>query len=570
MTSSNPKPSGLVKGPGATAHSFTFVSPDTRNVLKIGEFITYQIHAEGEYRKVLARVIERRLLRQYPSSFLANPEVSPVSVASLVGYEQDKAELFELTAEVVGYFDSATHSFINPRISPRAGSTVYLAEDEYLSHVLSRSQLGEIGSAEVGWLLSRERGSVPIAVDMSAICSTHLAIIASTGAGKSYLASVLLEEMLKPNNRAAVLVIDPHAEYKTLDHIRAHDQFRDVNYQAEVKIFQPGKVKVRVGSLSLADLSYLLPDLTERMEYVLRLAFQRAQRRSRQERGGDPERWTLQHLRQALAEIGGSKDPENSIVSTDDDDGEGKYKDTTDAVLWRLNSALAQNLIFDDESQTGLRDLIHPGQCTVLQLNEVDARQQQVMIATLLRRLYTARVQTTKELVGNEDALYLPYPVFVLIEEAHHFTPANANVASTGILKQILAEGRKFGVGVGLISQRPGKLDGDVLSQCNTQFLMRIVNPVDQARVRESVESVGQDLLNELPALTKGQAIVAGNAVNTPVLCHIRPRITPHGAEDISAPKEWMHYFDPVEQERRDREQARPEVSAPKSLKWKK
>ena len=83
------------------------------------------------------------------------------------------------------------------------------------------------------------------------------------------------------------------------------------------------------------------------------------------------------------------------------------------------------------------------------------------------------------------------------------------------VLKTILSEGRKFGVAVGLISQRPGKLDADVLSQCMTQFILRIVNPVDQARVAESVESVGRDLLKELPALSKGQAIVAGTAVNT-------------------------------------------------------
>ena len=71
-------------------------------------------------------------------------------------------------------------------------------------------------------------------------------------------------------------------------------------------------------------------------------------------------------------------------------------------------------------------------------------------------------------------------------------------------MKTILSEGRKFGVAVGLISQRPGKLDADVLSQCMTQFILRIVNPVDQARVAESVESVGRDLLQELPALSKG------------------------------------------------------------------
>jgi DNA helicase HerA-like ATPase len=95
----------------------------------------------------------------------------------------------------------------------------------------------------------------------------------------------------------------------------------------------------------------------------------------------------------------------------------------------------------------------------------------------------------------------------------HNLAPASADLVSSQVLKTILSEGRKFGVAVGLISQRPGKLDADVLSQCMTQFILRIVNPVDQARVAESVESVGCDLLKELPALSKGQAIIAADRV---------------------------------------------------------
>jgi DNA helicase HerA-like ATPase len=175
-------------------------------------------------------------------------------------------------------------------------------------------------------------------------------------------------------------------------------------------------------------------------------------------------------------------------------------------------------------------------------------------LATLLRRLLQARTQTEKRLAVEGDEEYLPYPAFVLIEEAHNFAPASADLVSSQILKTILSEGRKFGVAVGLISQRPGRLDADVLSQCMTQFILRIVNPVDQARVAESVESVGRDLLKELPALSKGQSIIAGAAVNTPVLCRVRQRITEHGAEDVDAPARWREWFagDRVGQRERD------------------
>jgi len=168
---------------------------------------------------------------------------------------------------------------------------------------------------------------------------------------------------------------------------------------------------------------------------------------------------------------------------------------------------------------------------------------QQVVVATLLRRLLHARMDTERGKSVEGDEAYLPYPVFVLVEEAHHFAPASADVISSGVLKQILSEGRKFGVGVGLISQRPGKLDADVLSQCMTHFIMRIVNPVDQASIASAVESVGRDLLDELPALSKGQVVIAGTALNTPVVCQTRTRLTRHGGTSIAAAEEWEKYF---------------------------
>lgn len=131
-----------------------------------------------------------------------------------------------------------------------------------------------------------------------------------------------------------------------------------------------------------------------------------------------------------------------------------------------------------------------------------------------------------------------------LLEEAHNFSPANTPVVTTRILKTILSEGRKFGVSVGLISQRPGRLDSDVLSQCMTQCIMRIINPVDQSKIAESVESMGRDLIQELPSLSKGQAVLAGASVNTPVLINVRTRKTRHGGQDLDAPKEWRKYFE--------------------------
>ncbi len=149
---------------------------------------------------------------------------------------------------------------------------------------------------------------------------------------------------------------------------------------------------------------------------------------------------------------------------------------------------------------------------------------------------------TVREEAQQGTDSYLPYPVFALLEEAHRFAPAGQAVVSTNILKQILSEGRKFGVGIGLITQRPGKLDQDVLSQCMTQIIMRIVNPIDQDTIAKSVEGAGRQLLDELPALTKGQAVISGVGVNTPVMCRVRERITRHGGETVDAPRQWAEW----------------------------
>jgi DNA helicase HerA-like ATPase len=287
------------------------------------------------------------------------------------------------------------------------------------------------------------------------------------------------------------------------------------------------------------------------MHYVLGKAYNLVQR----EYGA---KWTLGQFRIAVRKAeeqmsGGPKSPEEQAEELARDD-----YGTAGAVIWRLNSRLEGSRIFDDLASMPLDKLFHPGQCTVLQLNEVDHREQQVVVATLLRRLLQARMDTEKGLADEKDETYLPYPAFVLIEEAHRFAPASGDLVSSQILKTILSEGRKFGVGVGLISQRPGKLDSDVLSQCMSQFLLRIVNPVDQAKVAESVESVGRDLLKELPALSKGQAIVSGAAVNTPVLCRVRRRITEHGAEDVDAPARWLQWFEDKRDQQSGRDEALP------------
>ena len=532
---------GTVKGPGETPNEFTFIAPDPEQRVKFGEFVYYLGWADGEERPILGRVTNRRSVKLFPDSFMADPGVAPSEMAALLGYDCDANELFEITVAVLGYFAGSLNEFVNPRVPPAGGAQVFIADDALLTSMLSKKQRGERGSAYLGSLLSRPADAVPVAVDVKGFTSTHLAIIASTGSGKSYLAGVLLEEMMMPHNRAAVLIVDPHGEYNTLQEMVNLPAFSSGNYRPRVRIMTPDMVRVRIDTLTAADLRYLLPNLSEKMSYQIGRAHTRAQRNSKN------KHYTLEQLLLAVREVGEGKKSEDSF---DEEDA------TTGALIWRLDGALRNSRIFHDFENMELDELFKPGQCTVLQLNEVDRREQQVIVATLLRRIYQARVDTEKHKVERGDRSYIPYPVFCLLEEAHNYAPANADAVSSEVLKTILSEGRKFGVSIGLITQRPGKLDSDVLSQCMTQCIMRITNPIDQNRIAESVESMGRDLLKELPSLSKGQVIVSGSSVNTPVLLRVRTRITRHGGTDLDAPDAWLRWFDKGQPEQEAREGA--------------
>lgn len=525
---------GTVKGPGKLPHEYLFITRDNSRT-RIGEFVFYAVDVGGSERKIFGTISSRRLIRNLPDEYLATPDVSPVSVASILGIGSETSEIYEISVESVGFFSPEMGDFVNPRIPPRTGDRVYLASNRTLSAILSRATAGDTGSAHIGSLLTREKDEVPVVLSVKDMASTHLAILASTGSGKSYTAGVLIEELMMPHNRAAVLIVDPHGEYHTMSSIQGNESFRgNDGYTPEVSIFTPDKIKVRFSNLTEADVKYLLPEGTsDKMLHFLRQAYRSLADRLKAE-GRRDYLYSYHDLRDEVQRQQYGKD--------DRDTGDGGNVSSIQGLLWRLDSRFDRaDGIFHSKDHIELQELYRPGRVTILDLSEIEHNEQQVIVGTLLRRVNKARMMTTRgEAEKGEN--FLNYPVFTLLEEAHRFAPAGASVVSTNVLKQILSEGRKFGVGIGLITQRPGKLDQDVLSQCMTQIIMRIVNPIDQQTVAQSIEGAGRAMLAELPALTKGQAIISGVATTTPVMCRIRTRITEHGGETFDAPAEWQRW----------------------------
>jgi hypothetical protein len=528
-TEDSPEVIGTVKGPGETSNQYVFITSNTQAV-KVGDFVYYEVQdPQSQTLQILGKISQVQLLDHIPDRIFADTEIDPGTIVALVGFTHPNPEIYAVTVEVIGYFNQKM-GFINPRRAPDPGAKVFLASNRLLKSILNKRDETAIGGAHLGSLLLRDEGAVPVVLDVKEMVSTHLAILAGTGSGKSYTAGVLIEELLLPKNRAAVLIFDPHGEYHTLAEMQSHPKFfGEDGYRPKVKVLSPQEIKIRVSSLNFFDILTLLPETTDRQKSFLEKAFRKTTQ-------FNPIRWTIQDLIDAVNEADSAED--------------GSQGSSAAALEWKLEQ-IDRSPYFSNVEHLAPKDLFEPGQVTILQMHEISQEEQQVIAAAILRQANYARINTHKGKIQPGDENYLPYPVFILLEEAHRFAPAHEPSRCKQVLRTILSEGRKFGLGVGLITQRPGKLDSDILSQCMSQFLMRIVNPADQENLRHSVEAAGRDLLQELPALSKGQVIVSGVCVNTPVLCKVRKRYTQHGGETLDILGLWQRHSQ--EHHQRDR-----------------
>src|SRR5215470_17872847 len=151
---------GTVKGPGEKPSEFVFITTDNDHT-RVGEFIYYVARSSRGQRYIVGNITERSLARSLPDSFLADPTTPPALVAAMIGLTGENAELFEIVASVIGFFDEGLQDFVNPRIPPTPGQPVYLAPSEMLAQVLSPRRRGDQGAAYIGSLLTREpEGSV--------------------------------------------------------------------------------------------------------------------------------------------------------------------------------------------------------------------------------------------------------------------------------------------------------------------------------------------------------------------------------------------------------------------------
>ena len=164
--------------------------------------------------------------------------------------------------------------------------------------------------------------------------------------------------------------------------------------------------------------------------------------------------------------------------------------------------------------------IIEPGKVNIINLSSVDEIGTDIIVHHTLKNVLNRRKLV---LNGKEEkkSKRLDFPLFCIIEEAHMLVSQKLPTKSKSIIGQIAREGRKFGVGLCLISQSPKSLDVDALSQINNRIILRLVEPGDQKHVQKSSENLSEDLLKQLPSLNIGEAIVLGQMTKIPTMVKI-------------------------------------------------
>ena len=196
---------------------------------------------------------------------------------------------------------------------------------------------------------------------------------------------------------------------------------------------------------------------------------------------------------------------------------EGSDKQIVD-VMNKIDDSMDKYSNLFDNNAGNILSSIKKAQANVLDLSQVDESVANVLVSHILRN----SLQRSKDAAhnGDKDKL-LDNSVFFILEEAHILAPNKRDSDSKRWIQRIAREGRKFGLGLCLVSQSPKTVDHDALSQMNNMIILRLVEPEDQRHVQSASESLSQDLINQLPSLNVGEAIVLGLMTRVPTLVKI-------------------------------------------------
>lgn len=444
-------------------------------------------------------------------------------------------------------------------------SSVYLGDPETVKRLLV-GNVPEYRRLKIGHL--RGRPEFPVYLDAHAIVARHLAVLAATGAGKTVTVRKILEE-LALNTQYPILIFDPHSDYIGLAELPELKDRVTVYFPALHLVDEDiENIIALVRDLSGESLTSPQESLLKGIIELVRENWDNTNgiwwddNNCEWTQGGNKSGWresgfvhkficpharrkhclnfsthhfyclqevldtleSLRHLQTEEGEKAWSK-IEKELRSLGRGDILGQLGTSYRPVSRQLGKAgyaysqirrMNQARLKDIAGTRGLpkpseiHEVIQKGKIAVVSL-EGYTTHAIAIVANLMRQLLDLRL---------EDRV----PRFLtVVEEAHNFVPGalETPVPSLDILRQIATEGRKYGMGLVLISQRPSRVDSTVLSQCNSFIILKIINPADQKYIRDVVETLGEDDAKLLPDLATGEALITGECVQFPILVQV-------------------------------------------------
>lgn len=347
---------------------------------------------------------------------------------------------------------------------------------------------------------------VRAALYVDALLGRHFALLGSTGTGKSTSAALILHRICEMAPQGHVVMIDPHGEYASA--FRENGAIYDVsnlqmpywlmNFEEHCEVFvtssgsekqidadilakcllmarAKGRLGQEISKLTVdAPVPYLLSDLTSLISLEM----------GKMDRAGDTAPYL--RLKTKIDEI--KADP-------------------------RYGFMFSGMLVADTMAGFLQRVFRLPGDgkpISIIDVSGVPSEITSVVVAVLSRMVFDFAIWSRGE---------PKRPILLVCEEAHRYIPNGDRIESSvgRILSRIAKEGRKYGVSLGLITQRPSDLAEGVLSQCGTIIAMRLNNDRDQAFVRAAMPEGARGFLDAIPALRNRECIVCGEGVAVPV-----------------------------------------------------
>lgn len=459
--------------------------------------------------------------------------------------------------------------------SPTTGDSVHIVTLQDLEIVYGGYD--ENSSISIGHISVSE--SLNAYLDLDKLISRHFAILGSTGSGKSNAVGITLKSIIqKKFGRTRILLLDPHGEYNSV-------------FGEDSEVFRVNADKnanhlyIPYWALSFQELIKLFDgNISEQNKEYFRTKVLEAKQKGAVVNSIDIDPTMISadspipfSLRQLWFELDDferqtytvNNDPTTLALKTAGNAETLVSNQYTPAGIGNtapfLNKAAKFILPFLDSVRTKLQDrrfdfLFRPGEyapdlsgkvvkdlselllswiggekpITILDISDVPSDIMMSIAGTLLNITYEALFWGQEIQVGGRKQ-----PLLIVLEEAHNYLHSGENSIASRNVQRIAKEGRKYGVGLMLVTQRPSELDETVLSQCGTIIALRMNNSKDRGYVSAAIQDELRSIVDLLPSLRTGEAIVSGEGVSIPSRIQFNKLANAPKSADPIVSKQW-------------------------------